>query len=58
MLDFKPEVKVRNLQEQYWQIADKIAADGFNYGKVILPKVITTYLMRVIAYRINYSDIA
>ncbi|MBX7173433.1 MAG: hypothetical protein K1X72_20865 [Pyrinomonadaceae bacterium] len=49
---------MRNLQEQYWQIADKIAADGFNYGKVILPKVITTYLMRVIAYRINYSDIA
>lgn len=57
LLEFKPEASEKELREQFWQIANKISAEGGSYGKVITPIENTTYLMRVIAYRVSYSDI-
>ena len=45
------------MQTQFWQIANKISADGFSYAKVVTPKENTTYLIRIIAFRVSYADI-
>lgn len=58
LTEYKPKNIDRDLQKQFWQLANRISADGFNYGKVVTPKENITYLIRIIAYRISYADIA
>jgi hypothetical protein len=53
LVDFNPEIESNKAKAQFWQIAQKVSANGFTYGKVARIEDQGTYLIRIIAYRFN-----
>lgn len=56
LVDFKPEKESYAAKNQFWQISQKINSNGFNYGKVVKTIPDTTYLARIINYRLDKNN--
>jgi hypothetical protein len=53
IINFKPATTSLEARKQFWEVGRKLQNNGFTYGKVVKLTPATTYLARIINYRLD-----